>query len=84
MTDTTLGDKAETDYSATLFLPETDYPMRAGLPEREPIWLKRWEDLDLFTRQREQARGSGRILPCMMARPMPTATSISAMPSTRR
>ena len=27
---------AETDYSATLFLPETDFPMRAGLPEREP------------------------------------------------
>ena len=56
MTDTMTGDQAGTDYSATLFLPETDFPMRAGLPEREPIWLKRWEDLDLFTRQREQAK----------------------------
>ncbi len=27
---------AEIDYSATLFLPETNFPMRAGLPEREP------------------------------------------------
>jgi len=44
---------AETDYSATLFLPETDFPMRAGLPEREPQWLKRWEDMDLYNRQRQ-------------------------------
>ena len=56
MTDTMTGDQAGTDYSATLFLPETDFPMRAELPEREPIWLKRWEDLDLFTRQREQSK----------------------------
>ena len=46
----------ETDYSATLFLPKTDFPMRAGLPEREPIWLKRWEELDIFGRQREAAK----------------------------
>ena len=56
MTDTLAGAKSETDYSATLFLPQTDFPMRAGLPEREPIWLKRWEELDIFTRQREQAK----------------------------
>jgi len=56
MTDTTLGEKTETDYSSTLFLPQTDFPMRAGLPEREPTWLKRWEDLDIFARQREQAK----------------------------
>ncbi|SFZ85621.1 Isoleucyl-tRNA synthetase [Devosia enhydra] len=46
---------AETDYSATLFLPQTEFPMRAGLPQREPDWLKRWEDLDIYARQREQA-----------------------------
>ncbi|HQZ12618.1 MAG TPA: isoleucine--tRNA ligase [Devosia sp.] len=45
------------DYSATLFLPQTDFPMRAGLPEREPLWLKRWADLDIYKRQREQADG---------------------------
>ena len=47
---------AETDYSASLFLPETNFPMRAGLPEREPVWLKRWEDMDLYRLQREQAK----------------------------
>jgi isoleucyl-tRNA synthetase len=55
MTDTATG-AAETDYSATLFLPETNFPMRAGLPEREPGWLKRWEDMDIYALQREQAR----------------------------
>ena len=33
MNDAALGEKTETDYSATLFLPQTDFPMRAGLPE---------------------------------------------------
>ncbi len=54
MTDTAAG-AAETDYSSTLFLPETAFPMRAGLPEREPVWLKRWEDMDIYKLQREQA-----------------------------
>ena len=48
---------AEPDYSATLFLPETQFPMRAGLPEREPHWLKRWEDMDLYGLQRRQMHG---------------------------
>jgi len=56
MNETLLGEKAEVDYSSTLFLPQTDFPMRAGLPEREPTWLKRWEELDIFNRQREQAK----------------------------
>ena len=55
MTDTAAG-STETDYSSTLFLPETNFPMRAGLPDREPIWLKRWEDMDIYQRQREQAQ----------------------------
>ena len=33
-----------TDYSKTLFLPQTEFPMRAGLPQREPEILKRWKD----------------------------------------
>jgi len=36
------------DYKDTLFLPETDFPMRAGLPQREPEWLARWERLDVY------------------------------------
>ncbi|MGB3337567.1 MAG: isoleucine--tRNA ligase [Devosia sp.] len=55
MTDTATG-ATETDYSATLFLPETDFPMRAGLPDREPGWLKRWEEMDIYALQREQAK----------------------------
>jgi isoleucyl-tRNA synthetase len=47
---------AEPDYSATLFLPQTNFPMRAGLPEREPIWLKRWEEMDIYALQRRQAK----------------------------
>ena len=33
------------DYSATLFLPQTDFPMRAGLPQKEPEILARWAKL---------------------------------------
>ena len=54
MTDTAAS-ATETDYSSTLFLPQTEFPMRAGLPDREPLWLKRWEEMDLYARQREQA-----------------------------
>jgi len=53
------GDKA--DYSKTLFLPQTDFPMRAGLPEREPLLLARWNDLDLYRRLREQAKSAPRF-----------------------
>ena len=48
---------AATDYSKTLFLPQTEFPMRAGLPDREPIWLKRWEDMGLYGRLRAQSAG---------------------------
>jgi hypothetical protein len=82
MTDTAAG-ATETDYSATLFLPETNFPMRAGLPDREPGWLKRWEEMDIYALQREQAR-TVRSSRSMTALPMPMAISISAMRSTRR
>ena len=45
------------DYKDTLFLPETDFPMRAGLPKREPEWLDRWERLGIYDRLRETADG---------------------------
>ncbi len=53
MTDTT--DKI--DYSKTLYLPQTEFPMRAGLPEKEPVIVKRWQDMDLYRRLREDAKG---------------------------
>src|ERR1044071_2043435 len=45
------------DYSATLFLPQTEFPMRAGLPAKEPAILARWEGLGLYHRLRDAARG---------------------------
>ncbi|WP_323021797.1 isoleucine--tRNA ligase [Pararhodobacter sp.] len=42
------------DYKDTLFLPETDFPMRAGLPAREPEWLARWERIGVYERLREK------------------------------
>ena len=48
---------SETDYSKTLFLPRTDFPMRAGLPQREPELLARWRELDIYGRLRQAGRG---------------------------
>jgi isoleucyl-tRNA synthetase len=45
------------DYSATLFLPKTDFPMRAGLPQKEPEILAHWQKIGLYARLREAARG---------------------------
>tara|TARA_R110002110_G_scaffold25867_23_gene95732 strand:+ start:3819 stop:6845 length:3027 start_codon:yes stop_codon:yes gene_type:complete len=42
------------DYRATVFLPQTDFPMRAGLPAREPEWLARWEKIGVYDRLREK------------------------------
>ena len=50
------------DYRDTVFLPKTDFPMRAGLAKREPQILARWEDEDLFGRQREAARGREKFI----------------------
>ncbi len=49
--------KPERDYSETLFLPQTDFPMRAGLPQKEPELLKRWHDTDLYAQLRAEAKG---------------------------
>ncbi|MBZ0163258.1 MAG: isoleucine--tRNA ligase [Notoacmeibacter sp.] len=53
MTDT--ADKL--DYSKTLYLPQTDFPMRAGLPKKEPEIVARWEEIDLYRKLREDAAG---------------------------
>ncbi|UMY18949.1 isoleucine--tRNA ligase [Methylobacterium organophilum] len=45
------------DYSKTLFLPKTEFPMRAGLPTREPLLLERWARNDLYGRIRRDAAG---------------------------
>ncbi|TPI47319.1 isoleucine--tRNA ligase [Mesorhizobium sp. B2-9-1] len=53
-----MTDTVETiDYSKTLYLPQTDFPMRAGLPEKEPGLVKRWQGMDLYRKLREEAAG---------------------------
>ena len=42
------------DYKDTLNLPVTDFPMRAGLPNREPGWLERWEKIGIYNQLREK------------------------------
>lgn len=50
--------KAETrDYRDTIFLPKTEFPMRAGLPKREPEILSHWQETRLYDRLRAQAEG---------------------------
>ncbi|MGK9052395.1 isoleucine--tRNA ligase [Neorhizobium petrolearium] len=53
MTDTA----EKLDYSKTLYLPETDFPMRAGLPQKEPELVARWQQMDLYKKLRASAAG---------------------------
>ncbi|GAA3061549.1 isoleucine--tRNA ligase [Rhizobium viscosum] len=53
MTDTA----EKIDYSKTLYLPETDFPMRAGLPQKEPELVARWQQMDLYKKLRASAAG---------------------------
>src|SRR5712671_2049776 len=53
---------AARDYSETLFLPKTDFPMRAGLPRKEPEILARWQKLNLYERLRAAARGRAKFI----------------------
>ena len=65
MSDTTKNPEAATDafdYSTTLFLPRTDFPMRAGLPKREPEILARWHEMALYRRLRETSEGRDRFV----------------------
>jgi len=53
MTDT--NDKF--DYSKTLNLPETEFPMRGGLPTMEPELVARWQEMRLYDKLREASAG---------------------------
>ena len=47
------------DYRDTLFLPTTDFPMRGGLPKREPEWIARWDEMNLYGQLRADAKARG-------------------------
>ena len=40
------AEKSGPDYSASLYLPQTDFPMRAGLPKKEQEILARWNEIN--------------------------------------
>ncbi len=50
------------DYRDTIFLPQTDFPMRAGLPKKEPEIQKRWEDEDLYGQLRRIGEGREKFI----------------------
>jgi isoleucyl-tRNA synthetase len=50
------------DYSKTLNLPQTDFPMRANLPQREPDFLKKWEDMDIYNKQLAKNAGKKKFI----------------------
>ncbi|WP_439546530.1 isoleucine--tRNA ligase [Sandarakinorhabdus sp.] len=50
------------DYRATVFLPKTDFPMKAGLPEREPQILAKWQAADLYAQLRESRAGREKFI----------------------
>ena len=57
-----MADAAETtgrDYRETVFLPETPFPMRAGLPQKEPQILARWAEADLYKAMRAERQRAG-------------------------
>ncbi len=50
------------DYRDTVFLPKTDFPMKAGLPQKEPQILSRWQEMGLYQKLREARRGREKFI----------------------
>lgn len=50
------------DYKDTIRLPRTDFPMKAGLPQKEPLLLERWEKMGLEARLRKESKGREKFI----------------------
>ncbi|MEO8455699.1 MAG: isoleucine--tRNA ligase, partial [Sphingomicrobium sp.] len=50
------------DYRSTVFLPRTDFPMKAGLPQKEPAILARWLESDLYGQLRKERAGREKFI----------------------
>ena len=50
------------DYSNTLNLPQTDFPMRGNLPVREPEFLQKWQELDIYHKVEEKNNGKPKFI----------------------
>jgi isoleucyl-tRNA synthetase len=55
-------DTSRQDYRDTVFLPKTDFPMKAGLAQKEPVLLARWAEMGLYKRLREARAGKKRFI----------------------
>jgi isoleucyl-tRNA synthetase len=51
-----------TDYKPTITLPQTDFPMKADLAQREPAAVRRWDERHTYAKLREIARGRPRFV----------------------
>ena len=40
------------DYKETVFLPKTEFPMKAGLPRKEPQILNDWDEINIYQKLR--------------------------------
>lgn len=52
---------SKNDFNATINLPKTDFPMRAGLAKREPEMLQHWYDMDLYHEMLKKNDGKPRF-----------------------
>ena len=50
------------DYRDTVFLPKTDFPMKAGLPQKEPAIAARWQEEKLYEKLRDARRGKEKFI----------------------
>jgi isoleucyl-tRNA synthetase len=50
------------DFRPTVFLPKTDFPMKAGLPQKEPGILKVWQDQDIYRKLRDARAGREKFI----------------------
>ncbi|MHA6318463.1 isoleucine--tRNA ligase [Altererythrobacter sp. CAU 1778] len=56
------AEQTKRDYRDTVFLPKTDFPMKAGLPQKEPAIQARWQDMDLYAKLREARAGRDKFI----------------------
>ncbi|WP_296721182.1 isoleucine--tRNA ligase [Erythrobacter sp.] len=62
MTDESTSTSKGRDYRDTVFLPKTDFPMKAGLPQKEPGIAARWEQIGLYNALRDARRGREKFI----------------------
>ena len=58
----TPDEQQKQDWRPTVFLPRTDFPMKAGLPQKEPAILARWQSEDLYGQIRKARSGREKFI----------------------